>query len=143
MLGCRSVRPRSVRVSTTPAEAAVERLDRAAPRVVVFYKRALGRGSLADRQGLAFVSDVVDVEVRQWLSAGGACVLLEVGYAFFCQDVLAQVRVPRALTARPRDHRVGGVGIQLGLARAGHCLVPAEQVLNGSSRDHRPGPEGV
>src|SRR5215475_3877925 len=51
MLGCRSVRPRSVRASTTLAEAAVERLDRAAPRVVVFYKRVLGRGSLADGRG--------------------------------------------------------------------------------------------
>src|SRR5215467_14415656 len=88
-------------------------------------------------------SDVVDVEVRQRLCAGGTRVLLEVGYAFFCEDVLAEVCVPGALTAGPRDHRVGGIGIQLGLARAGHCLVAAEQVLNGSSRDHRAGPEGV
>src|SRR5262249_57580240 len=56
MLGCRSVRPRSVRASTTLAEAAVERLDRAAPRVVVFYKRVLGRGSLADGRGSSLCS---------------------------------------------------------------------------------------
>ena len=51
----------SVRAPATPAEAAVERLDRAAPRVVVFYKRVLGRSSLADRQRPAFVSEHVRI----------------------------------------------------------------------------------
>jgi hypothetical protein len=41
--------------------AAVERLDRAAPRAVVFCERVLGRGSLADRQRPAFVSEHVRI----------------------------------------------------------------------------------
>ena len=51
--------------------------------------------------------------------------------------------MPGALAAVAGEHRVGGVGVDLGSASAGHGLVAAEQVLDGGGGDQGARPERV
>jgi hypothetical protein len=86
---------------------------------------------------------VVDEQVGLRLGPGKVGVLVEVGHAVGGQHVLAQERVPGAVPAGLGDHRVGRVGVQLGLARPGHRRLAAEQVLHRGGGDQRPRPQRV
>ena len=87
--------------------------------------------------------NVVDEHVDLRLGARQVGVPVEVSDARRRQHVLAEKRVSAAVPARLGDHRIGRIGVQLGLARPGHRLLAAEQVLHRGGRDQRPRPQRV
>jgi hypothetical protein len=57
--------------------------------------------------GSAGELEAVDVEIDLWLGARHICVLLKVGYAFFGEDVLAEVPAEQVPDDSGRDYRPG------------------------------------